>query len=167
MRMTAAMLLAHAVAIVVCVNANIRTRLPERLYALTVALAERTGTSFLRLVEKTGLSATQVKTVLALARRSEPVSVGQLAELLGASQPTASRIAAGLVARGLLDSEVPAQDRRARKLSLSADGHALVGRLVAARVADLRVFTDSLTDEQREQLSAGLAQAEHQHQPVA
>lgn len=146
-------------------NANIRDRLPERLYALTVELAERTGTSFLRLVEKSGLSTTQVKTVLALARRPEPLSVGDLAELLGASQPTASRIAAGLVSRGLLDSEVPAQDRRARSLSLSADGRALVGRLVAARVADLRVFTDGLSDEECERLAAGLAQAEHQ--PVA
>jgi DNA-binding MarR family transcriptional regulator len=146
-------------------NANIRESLPERLYALTVALAERTGTSFLGLVERSGLSATQVKTVLALSRRSEPLSVGDLAELLGASQPTASRIAAGLVARGLLDSEVPAEDRRARRLSLSADGHALVGRLVAARVADLRVFTDRLSDEERERLAAGLAQAELQ--PVA
>ena len=146
-------------------NTTIRTRLPERLYALTVALAERTGTSFLGLVEKSGLSTTQVKTVLALARRSQPISVGELAELLGASQPTASRIAAGLVARGLLDSEVPAEDRRARRLSLSADGRVLVGRLVAARVADLRVFTDGLSDEECERLAAGLAQAELQ--PIA
>jgi DNA-binding MarR family transcriptional regulator len=147
------------------VNANIRQSLPERLYALTVALAERTGTSFLGLVEKTGLSPTQVKTLLALARRSEPLSVGDLAELLGASQPTASRIAAGLVARGLLDSEVSAHDRRARRLSLSGDGRALVDRLIAARVADLRVFTDSLSDDQSERLAAGLAQAERD--PVA
>ena len=146
-------------------NTTIRTRLPERLYALTVALAERTGTTFLGLVEKSGLSTTQVKTVLALARRSQPISVGELAELLGASQPTASRIAAGLVARGLLDSEVPAEDRRARRLSLSADGRVLVGRLVAARVADLRVFTDGLSDEECERLAAGLAQAELQ--PIA
>jgi DNA-binding MarR family transcriptional regulator len=139
--------------------------LPERLYALTVVLAERSGTSFLGLVEKTGLSPTQVKTVLALARRSEPLSVGELAELLGASQPTASRIASALVARGLLDSEVSAHDRRARRLSLSRDGHALVGRLTAARVADLRVFTDALSDEQSERLVAGLTQAERE--PVA
>lgn len=146
-------------------NANIRERLSERLYALTVALAERTGSSFLGLVEKTGLSPTQVKTVLALARRSEPISVGELAELLCASQPTASRIAAGLAARGLLDSEVSAHDRRARRLSLSADGHALVGRLIAARVADLRVFTDALSDDESERLAEGLAQAERD--PVA
>jgi DNA-binding MarR family transcriptional regulator len=147
------------------VNANIRERLAERLYALTVVLAEGSGTSFLGLVEKTGLSPTQVKTLLALARRSEPLSVGELAELLGASQPTASRIAAALAARGLLDSEVSALDRRARRLSLSDDGLALVGRLIAARVADLRVFTDALSDEESERLAAGLAQAEQE--PVA
>jgi DNA-binding MarR family transcriptional regulator len=147
------------------VNANIRRRLPERLYALTVELAERSGTSFLTLVDETGLSTTQVKTLLALARRRDPLSVGDLAELLAASQPTASRIAAGLCARGLLDSVVSAHDRRARRLSLSDDGLAHVGRLVAARVADLRVFTDALSDEECERLAAGLAQAERE--PVA
>ena len=146
-------------------NANIRERLPKRLYSLTVELASRSGTSFLALVEKTGLSPTQVKTVLALARRPDPLSVGDLAELLSLSQPTASRIAAGLAARGLLDSEVSPHDRRARRLSLSDDGHALVGRLTAARVADLRVFTDALSDEECERLAAGLTQTELE--PVA
>lgn len=146
-------------------NANIRGRLPERLYALTVELAERSGTFFLALVEETGLSATQVKTLLALARRPDPLSVGDLAELLTVSQPTASRIATGLGVRGLLDSEVSAHDRRARRLSLSDDGRALVGRLIAARVTDLRVFTDALSDEECERLATGLAQAERE--PVA
>jgi DNA-binding MarR family transcriptional regulator len=142
------------------VNANIRHSLPERLYALTVELAERSGTSFLTLVDETGLSATQVKTLLALARRNDPLSVGDLAALLAASQPTASRIAAALCARGLLHSEVSIHDRRARRLSLSDDGRALVDRLIAARVADFRVFTDALSDEEGERLAAGLAQAE-------
>ena len=65
-----------AAAKLVCVNANIRERLPKRLYSLTVELASRSGTSFLALVEKTGLSPTQVKTA-ARARAAARSALGR------------------------------------------------------------------------------------------
>lgn len=67
----------------------------------------------------------------------------QAAEHLGLSLPAASKLAEGMVARGLLVRETCASDRRRIALALTEDG---LRHLVAARAAAVSVFTGKLAD---------------------
>jgi MarR family transcriptional regulator for hemolysin len=142
------------------VNANDRQDLAERLSAFVAHVLRHSGTGFVALIDETGLRPAQLKSLLTLAAQESPVSVGRLAELLAVSQPTASRIAAALEARGLLDTGVDPDDHRARSLRLSRSGHALVRRLRAARAADIREFVDGLPAGQCDGLAAALSELE-------
>jgi len=67
----------------------------------------------------------------------------QAAEHLGLSLPAASRLAEGMVARGLLARETCAADRRRMAVSLTAAG---ARHLAAAREAAVAVFTRRLAE---------------------
>ncbi len=67
----------------------------------------------------------------------------QAAEHLGLSLPAASKLAEGMVARGLLARETCASDRRRIAIALTEDG---LKHLALARTAALSVFTGKLAD---------------------
>ena len=58
-----------------------------------------------------------------------PLTVGELATSLGISHPSVSQSRDSLVKAGLVGWETDAEDRRRRKLRLTAEGAALVRRL--------------------------------------
>ncbi len=147
-------------------NANDRQLLAERLSAFTAHVLRHSGTGFVALIEQTGLRPTQLKALFGLSAQEQAISIGRLAELLDASQPTASRITAALEARGLVEAAVASEDRRARSLRLTASGRALVARLAAARAADIRVFVDALGAEHCERLAGALSDLELEAVPV-
>jgi len=68
-----------------------------------------------------GLSVPQFRT-LVLINRYPGASLSLIAEHLGSSMPTASRLVAGLVTRGLLTRRGCQDDRRQVKLALTARG---------------------------------------------
>lgn len=57
-----------------------------------------------------------------------PLTVGELVEALGVSQPGITQMAARLEALGLVEIRSDAADRRTRTLTLSADGRRLIAR---------------------------------------
>lgn len=139
------------------VKASISLDLAARLFDLTTRLARRSGNSTLALIDESALTPGQLKALLVLSAEARPLLVGQLAEKLDFSLPTVSRVVDALVQRGLVDREVAERDRRARELTISGEGVAFVERFTAARIADLRVFTDGLSLEKQERLAAALA----------
>jgi DNA-binding MarR family transcriptional regulator len=108
-------------------------RIGERLQAQTQVLLEEAGIA---------LPASQFP-VLAALDRLGPLSVGELAQAVGISQPGISRMLEGLQSEGLVTSRRPAGDRRLRPVALTKSGRHLVARAkqlvwprVEAAVAD-------------------------------
>lgn len=64
--------------------------------------------------------------LLAAIDRSGPLTIGELAEAVGITQPGVTRAVAQLVELGLLEAEQAADDQRRRIISLSEKGRQLV-----------------------------------------
>ncbi len=96
--------------------------------------------------------------LLAALDRAGPLTIGELSEALGTSQPGVTRMVAQLVKAGLLRTEQGAEDQRRRIVSLTAEGESLIAAAkreiwprVTAAVADL---CDDLGGPLLEQLAA-------------
>jgi len=129
--------------------------LAEALNGLIVEVHRNSGTSTVRVLEESGVTAAQFKTLASLG--GSGTSVSGLAARLDVTQPTASRLVAALAAKGLVAAAVSARDRRSRELTVTPAGRALLRRLDAARVADLRVYVDQLSPGQAARLADALA----------
>ena len=66
--------------------------------------------------------------VLAALDRLGPLSVGELAEAIGISQPAVTRMLDKLESEGLVKSNPPARDRRVRPVALTKSGAKLIAR---------------------------------------
>lgn len=116
------------------------------------------GGDHLRQMEESGLSLTQVKTLLMLAG---PEGAGRcagrdIAEHLQTSLASVSRAVDELARRRLITRVEDPDDRRVRRLSVTEKGRKLAGEILAARLADLEAFAASLTPAQRRKLDAAL-----------
>jgi DNA-binding MarR family transcriptional regulator len=105
--------------------------------------------------ERLDLTFTQFK-ALSAATDGQP-TVKALAERLGLSLPGTSRAVDHLVRRGLLDRREDPDDRRCKRLSVTAAGRDLVHRLDDARRDALEAFVQGVEPGQRERLLAALA----------
>ena len=102
-------------------------RLGERLQAQTQVLLTEADIS---------LPASHFPLLAALDRLG-PLSVGELAQAVGISQPGVSRMLENLQSEGLVSSQRPAGDRRLRPIVLSKAGRQLIAR--AKRLAWPRI----------------------------
>lgn len=112
----------------------------------------------LRAIEESGLSFTQSKALLVLAADNGggPCPGRELAEKVGLSEGTISRAVEGLVEAGYATRVEDAEDRRVRRIAITAVGEEAVGRIVAARLAGLEEFSAGLTAAERRKLDAAL-----------
>jgi DNA-binding MarR family transcriptional regulator len=130
-----------------------------RLGGLLRYLFQSDGGHHLRVIEESGLTLTQTKTLLLLAGgddRAEAATGKALAEALGVSVTAVSRAVDGLVNRELVTRVEDAQDRRVRRVEITPAGTALADDLVAARIAGLETFVAGLTTSQHRKLDAAL-----------
>lgn len=102
--------------------------------------------------------------------RHGPLSVGDAAELVGVSQPAITRVARHLVALGLLDNRIDDDDRRVRRLALTAEGHALMERAGTALWPRVRAAVAEICDVdallgQVAELEAALAERPLERRP--
>jgi DNA-binding MarR family transcriptional regulator len=116
------------------------------------------GGEHLRKMEESGLTLTQVKTLLMLAgpEGDEPYAGRDIAERLQVSLASVSRAVDGLVRNRLVTRVEDSEDRRVRRLTITDKGRRLAGEIVAARMADMEAFAASLTPAQRRKLDAAL-----------
>jgi DNA-binding MarR family transcriptional regulator len=91
-------------------------RIGERLQADTQKIMDELGAP---------LQASQYP-FLAAVDRLGPLTVGELAEAIGITQPGATRTVGQLVDLGMLESEQAADDQRRRIVSLTKEGRRLV-----------------------------------------
>jgi DNA-binding MarR family transcriptional regulator len=118
---------------------------------------------FLREVAELDLSLSQLKIASLLyeqpdsvAGEAEDLSVKEIAERLGISLPAASRALDPLVKRRLIARREDAEDRRVKRVCLTARGIALVERLYASRVASFESMLEGFSRSEREKLGAAL-----------
>jgi len=115
--------------------------------------------NMLRVIEESGLSMTQCKTVLELGGiGDEPESrqVSDLADVLGVSVPSMSRAVDGLVKKRLATRVEDLEDRRVKRVAITARGKQLVDTLLIVRQAGIEAFAASLTTAQRRKLDAAV-----------
>ncbi|HEX5461684.1 MAG TPA: MarR family transcriptional regulator [Steroidobacteraceae bacterium] len=131
-------------------------RLGERLQAQTQVLLAQADI---------GLPASHCPLLAALDRLG-PLSVGELAQAMGISQPGISRMLETLQTDGLVASRRPAGDRRLRAIELTKAGRALITRSkrlawprVESAVADLCAAASGSLLEQLSALEVALADA--------
>jgi DNA-binding MarR family transcriptional regulator len=115
--------------------------------------------SQLRVIEESGLSMTQCKALLelgGLGEAADPRQVGELAERFGVSVPSMSRAVDALVKKKLVTRLEDPDDRRVRRVAITAKGKRLVETLLVVRQAGLEAFAQSLSAAQRRKLDAAI-----------
>jgi DNA-binding MarR family transcriptional regulator len=113
----------------------------------------------LRVMEESGLSMTQCKALLelgGLGEEARPHQVGDLAERFGVSVPSMSRAVDSLVRGKLATRLEDPDDRRVRRVAITARGKELVDTLLVVRQAGLETFAESLSAAQRRKLDAAV-----------
>ncbi len=113
----------------------------------------------LRVIEGCGLSLTQCKALLelgGLGRASEAKQVSDLAETFGVSVPSMSRAVDSLVRERLVTRVEDPEDRRVRRVEITAKGKELVDTLLVVRQAGMESFAASLSAAQRRKLDAAV-----------
>jgi DNA-binding MarR family transcriptional regulator len=110
-----------------------------------------------RVLDESGLTFSQMKVLVELDSPDEDArTVTALSEELGISPASASRAADGLVRKKLATRVEDPDDRRVRRLALTARGRELADRIISARLAGLEDFTASLEGGERRKLEAAL-----------
>jgi DNA-binding MarR family transcriptional regulator len=113
------------------------------------------------LIAELDISITQMKTLHVLADGGSEVSVKLLSDRLGLSLPGASRIVDALLRRGWLERREDPDDRRMKRVGITAEGRKALDRIETARLAGLEDYAASLTPEQRTRLSSALSDLPH------
>ncbi|GAC1325718.1 MAG: MarR family transcriptional regulator [Thermoleophilaceae bacterium] len=104
------------------------------------------------------LSMSQLRILFMLDRRREELALGAVAEAMRPlSIATVSRAVDGLTRAGFVTRTEDQDDRRAKRVAITAAGQEAIAQLDEARRAGLREFAASLGDEERTGLSAALA----------
>jgi DNA-binding MarR family transcriptional regulator len=91
---------------------------------------------------------TQYRSLVVLASRG-PQAVAALADAVGVTSPTASRMCDRLVRKGLVTRRAERRDRRQMRISLSAAGRRLVEGVTARRRAEIEQLVASIPAETR------------------
>jgi DNA-binding MarR family transcriptional regulator len=138
--------------------ADSNRELSIRLGSMMLFLFGGRADEVIRVIDESGLTFIQMKALVTLETALEDVStVTGLSEALNVSTASASRAANGLVKKGLASRLEDADDRRVRRLTLTAKGDALADRIITARMAGLEEFVASLSPTERKKLDSALA----------
>jgi DNA-binding MarR family transcriptional regulator len=132
-------------------------KLPLKLGAFLLRCMGGASSEVFRVIDESGLTFSQMKVLVELQAPDEDArTVTALSEELGISAASASRAADGLVRKKLATRVEDPDDRRVRRLTLTAKGRELADRIISARLAGLEDFADSLSVDERQKLEAAL-----------
>ena len=107
------------------------------------------------LLDKVEFTLKQLRGLFTIAFEGAP-TVGQLAELLGTGQPSASALVERLVQAGLVERIQDPSDRRRILVRLSPDGQETVAEFLGMRRAWYHTYLPRLREEDLEALLRGL-----------
>jgi DNA-binding MarR family transcriptional regulator len=133
-----------------------RLALTRDMYALASYLMRSSNVGAFNTVAELELSFTQIKALCALDADGEERSVKSLAESMKVSLAAMSRAIDGLYERGFVDREEDPLDRRMKRVRLTDGGRAITSSLNESRLAAMRKFLMSLSDEEARALTRAL-----------
>lgn len=133
-----------------------REALAGEMYALAAYLMRSANSAIFEVIGELELSFTQIKALCAL-EGDEQRSVKALADGLGVSLAAMSRALDGLFERGLVSREEDPDDRRMKRVRLTAAGAEVPHALNEGRFSALQDLIASLEDEQAAALSQALS----------
>lgn len=133
------------------------TSLARDLAALIAHVHKNCNADLFATVGTLEITLTQLKLLHRLDDRDEELSLREAAEAAHVSLPAASRLVDELVRRDFVERREDPQDRRVKRVRISATGRAMIARVNAARVAGLEQFVATLEEGERESLAAALA----------
>jgi len=137
-------------------KANVSDELALKLGAVILRCMGPQGGEVLRVIDESGLSFAQMKSLVELQAPDEQHTVSSLAEHIGISVASASRAAEEMVRKKLVTRVEDPNDRRVKRLTLTAKGRQLADRIISARLASLEEFTGSLEATERQKLESAL-----------
>ena len=106
-------------------------------------------------IERLDLSFAQVKS-LGVLEQEEGLSIKTMSDRLGLSEPGVSRGVETLVKRGLVKRSDDPDDRRFKRVSLTAKGRGVIEGITELRKAGFRTFVEDLDESERDALVAAL-----------
>lgn len=127
----------------------------EEILQLQRTVARAVGASSSQIWMGLDLSMAQLKTLMTLYD-GDALPIGQIAEILGVGQPTASHLVDRLVQSALVERTEDALDRRRTLAALSPQGAALVAQLREVRIEALHSLITQLDDAALAALHFGL-----------
>lgn len=127
------------------------------LYALVVYVHKNCNSDLFEAVGVLELSLTQIKLLHHLEDAAHELTLKEGAELVHVSLPAASRMVDDLVRRGFVERNEDAEDRRMKRIRITAAGSSVIRRLNAARLTGLEKFVQTLNDAERAELTGALS----------
>lgn len=115
----------------------------------------RSFRDFKRFMDSTGLSASQVNTLMRLHHHST-CGVTDIAQSLGITNAATSQLLEKLVSQGLINRTEDVHDRRVKQISLTERGHELLREGIAARSRWMEDLTTTLSRQDQEAIIAAL-----------
>jgi DNA-binding MarR family transcriptional regulator len=108
----------------------------------------RSMRDFIHFIKETGLSTTQLNTLMRLYYH-DSCPISDVGDHLGITNAATSQMVQRLVEQGLLQRREDPADRRVKQLTLTAEGRALIDRGIEARRRWLEDLTTALPPEQQ------------------
>jgi DNA-binding MarR family transcriptional regulator len=127
-------------------------RTEEHTGDLVMALARRVRRAYTEALTEWHITPWQSRALRVLASAADGMRPSVLAEQLRIAPRSATEVADALVERGWVHRSPDPTDRRATKLTLTADGRELVARIEDVRREASERVLDVLPDEQRRTL---------------
>lgn len=109
------------------------------------------------LIAQLDLTVAQMRGLFVLDVADHALALTELAPRMGLSVAAAGRAVDGLVRHGFVSRSEDPVDRRIKRLALTDEGLAVLGRINEARLVGLRRFAEGLGEPERDALAAGLA----------
>jgi DNA-binding MarR family transcriptional regulator len=134
------------------------------------ALADALMTFFVRLmhgdqgelfavIAELDLTMPQMRGMFVLNASDHALTLTELAPRMGLSIAAAGRAVDGLVRKGLVSRAEDREDRRVKRLAVTAEGEAALVRIAEARREGFRRFAETLGERERAQLAEAFASA--------
>lgn len=134
-----------------------RQALAADVYALVSHMMRSSHVGALDTIVELDLSLTQIKTLYAMELAEEEPCLKVLAKVMGVSLATMSRTVDGLFERGFLDRAEDPDDRRMKRIRLTADGRAVTSALNRSRLRGIEEFVKGISDQEADALAGALA----------
>lgn len=132
------------------------TDLAPDLYALIVFLHKTCNADLFKAMGVLELTFTQIKLLHQLEGAERELTLKEAAERVPLSLAAASRTVDDLVRRGMIGRHEDSEDRRMKRVGLTAEGRSVMRRINAARLNGLEQFTTTLTEDERRALAGAL-----------